>query len=73
MAQSQQKRIRGWIGEQSFEIAEGFEYLDRISEAMVYSSVYRTEREGGATADYAARTAQLAVESFKKSKDAPVA
>jgi hypothetical protein len=42
-------RIRGYLGERSFEITEGFEHLEMIAEAMVFSSVYRTERKLGAS------------------------
>lgn len=38
-------RIRGYLGEQSFEITEGFEHLEGIAEALVFGAVYRTERD----------------------------
>ncbi len=62
----ERKRIRGWIGEQSFEITEGFEHLDRVAEAMVFSAAYRTHMKHNFSAPAARDGASNAVKSFRE-------
>jgi hypothetical protein len=63
-------RLRGWIGEQSFELAENYEQIvERYCESQVYSSVYRTEIERKQTAEQARIAAHHAVIAFRRTKD----
>lgn len=60
-------RVRGFLGEQSFELTEGWSLLmESVAEAMVYNSTYRSERQKDAPARVARMNARDAVRSFKK-------
>jgi hypothetical protein len=60
-------KIRGYIGEQSFELTEGYQQIiDRLAEAQVFSSTYRTEIERGTNSMTARVEARTAVESFRE-------
>ena len=61
-------RLRGWIGEQSFEIQEGVKHLRIFAEAQVFSAAYRTEREAGAVAMEARERASIAVKTFQRQR-----
>jgi hypothetical protein len=59
-------KVRGFLGEQSFEITEGWTLMmEAVAEAMVYNSIYRSEREKGEPARIARMNARDAVRSFR--------
>jgi hypothetical protein len=65
---SEGKRIRGFFGEQSFEITEGHALLQMFGEAQVYSATYREERAKEHTPETARSLAFLAVKSFRETQ-----
>lgn len=62
-------RVRGFLGEQSFEITEGWTLMmDAVAVAMVFNSTYRTERENNTSAPEARDRAAIAVKKFQKAQ-----
>ena len=60
-------RIRGWFGEQSFELAEGHtRHLTAFVEAQLFASVYHTHLEKSQSPPHAREMAQNAVKSFRE-------
>lgn len=60
-------RIRGWIGEQSFELASGHEkHLTAFVEAQIFSSAYRTHIQTQASPPHAREMAKFAVETWRE-------
>jgi hypothetical protein len=61
-------KIRGFLGEQSFEITEGKELLERLAEAKVFGDVYQAETQRGDSGTFAMEArerARLAVKVFR--------
>jgi hypothetical protein len=62
-----EQRIRGWVGEQSFELAEGHEkHIKSFIDAQVFSAAYRLHIERNNSAPDARLSAKLAVQSFRE-------
>lgn len=60
-------RIRGWIGEQSFELAQGHtKHIAAFVEAQVFSAVYRIHKDQLNSSPDAREAARLAVLEFRK-------
>jgi hypothetical protein len=62
-------KIRGYLGEQSFEIADGDAIVDRYCEAMVFSSAYRVALKLKRSTPDARLTAREAVLAFRETKE----
>lgn len=63
------EKIRGFIGEQSFEITDGSKHLERLCEAYVFGAAYRAEREAKSFAIEARDAAMSAVEAFRRTRN----
>lgn len=61
-------RIRGFLGEQSFEITDGREIVERYCEATVYGAVYRSALEHNYNEKEARAQADAAIVSFRKTR-----
>lgn len=60
-------RIRGWIGEQSFELAEGHEkYIRDLVETQLFCGTYRAHIQNGDSSTHARVCAKEAVKAFRE-------
>lgn len=61
-------RIRGYLGEQSFEITEGQHHLTALVEAQIYVGVYRAERALSMSIPDSRVMARLALQDFRETQ-----
>jgi hypothetical protein len=58
-------KIRGYLGEQSFEIIDGQGIVDQYCEVMIFSAAYGHERKAGVGAYTARQSALEAVMEYR--------
>jgi hypothetical protein len=63
------KKVRGWIGEQSFELAEGHgQIVERLAEAQVFVGALRAAVDKGYSLPDARTFAQKSLEVFRETQ-----